>query len=75
MTTVTLRRRSNSVGVTFAAEIHIRMGFKVRLDPTLVDLADGVKLVKRNPKLERKLQLARKVLREQADVLQELAKR
>ena len=41
----------------------------------LVELADGVKLVKRNLKLERQMQLAREVLREQADALQELAKR
>ena len=38
-------------------------------------LADGVKLVKRNLKLERQMQLAREVLREQADALQELARR
>jgi bifunctional DNA-binding transcriptional regulator/antitoxin component of YhaV-PrlF toxin-antitoxin module len=75
MTMVTLRRHGKSVGVTFPAETRIRMGFEVGQDLTLVDLADDVKLVKRNPKLERKLQLAREVLREQADVLQELAKR
>ena len=41
----------------------------------LRELADGVKLVKRNLVLERQMQLAREVLREQADALQELAKR
>ena len=75
MTTVTLRRQGNSVGVTFPAETRIRMGFEVGQDLTLVELADGVKLVKRNLALERQLQLAREVLREQADALQELAKR
>ena len=37
-----------------------------------VELADGVK---RNLVLERQMQLAREVLREQADTSQELAKR
>ena len=75
MSVVTVRRQGNSVGVTFPAETRIRMGFEVGQDLTLVELADGVKLVKRNLALERQLDLARKVLREQADVLQELAKR
>ncbi len=75
MTVVTLRRQGNSVGVTFPSETRIRMGFEVGQDLTLVELADGVKLVKRNLKLERQMQLAREVLQEQADALQELAKR
>lgn len=75
MTKVTLRRQGNSVGVTFPAETRIRMGLEVGQDLTLVELADGVKLVKRNLKLERQMQLAREVLREQADALQELARR
>ena len=75
MSTLTVRRQGNSVGVTFPAEIRIRMGFEVGQDLTLVELADGVKLVKRNLVLERQMQLARDVLREQADALQELATR
>jgi len=75
VTVVTLRRQGNSVGVTFPSETRIRMGFEVGQDLTLVELADGVKLVKRNLKLERQMQLAREVLQEQADALQELAKR
>ncbi len=75
MTTVTVRRQGNSVGVTFPAETRIRMGFEVGQDLTLIELADGVKLVKRNVQLERQMELARDVLREQADALQELAKR
>jgi antitoxin component of MazEF toxin-antitoxin module len=75
MSVVTVRKQGNSVGITFPAETRIRMGFEVGQDLTLVELADGVKLVKRNLKLERQLELARAVLREQADALQELAKR
>lgn len=75
MPTVTVRRQGNSVGVTFPAETRIRMGFEVGQDLTLIEMADGVKLVKRNVHLERQMALARDVLREQADALQELAKR
>ncbi len=75
MGVITLRKQGNSVGVTFPAETRIRMGFEIGQDLTLVELADGVKLVKRNLKLERQMQMARDLLREQADALQELAKR
>jgi len=75
MPKVTLRRQGNSIGVTFPADTRVRMGFEVGQDLTLVELADGVKLVKRNLALERQMQLAREVLREQADALQELASR
>lgn len=75
MTTVTVRRQGNSVGVTFPAETRIRLGLEIGQDLTLVELADGIKLVKRNLVLERQMALARQVLHEQADTLQELAKR
>ena len=75
MNTVTIRRQGNSLGVSFPAETRIRMGFEAGQDLTLVELADGVKLVKRNLKLERQMQLAREILREEADTLQELARR
>ena len=75
MTVVAVRRQGNSIGVTFPAETRIRMGLEVGQELTLVELADGVKLVKRNLRLERQMELAREVLREQADTLQELAKR
>ena len=55
MATVTLRKQGNSIGVTFPAETRIRMGFEVGQDLTLVELADGVKLVKRNLVLERQM--------------------
>ena len=51
------------------------MGFEAGQDLTLVELADGVKLVKRNARLERQMELAREVLREQADALRELTER
>ena len=75
MTTVTIRRMGNSLGISIPAETRIRMGFEIGQDLTLVELADGVKLVKRNLALGRQMALAREVLSEQADALQELAKR
>jgi antitoxin component of MazEF toxin-antitoxin module len=75
MDTVTLRKQGNSVGIALPAETRIRMGLEVGQELTLIELADGIKLVKRNLTLERQLDLAREVLREQADALQELARR
>ena len=75
MNSVTIRKQGNSVGIALPAETRIRMGLEVGQELTLIELADGIKLVKRNPALERQIQSARDVLREQADALQELAKR
>ncbi|MDG6094985.1 AbrB/MazE/SpoVT family DNA-binding domain-containing protein [Acetobacter sp. AN02] len=75
METVVVRKQGNSVGVILPAETRIRLGLEVGQELTLVEMADGIKLVKRNLKLERQMQMARETLREQADVLQELAKR
>jgi antitoxin component of MazEF toxin-antitoxin module len=75
MNSVTVRKQGKSVGVAIPAETRVRMGFEVGQELTLIELADGIKLVKRNLGLERQLALAREVLREQADALQELAKR
>ncbi|MFT8542272.1 AbrB/MazE/SpoVT family DNA-binding domain-containing protein [Acetobacter sp.] len=75
METVVVRKQGNSVGITLPAETRIRLGLEVGQELTLVEMADGIKLVKRNLKLERQMQMARDMLCEQADVLQELAKR
>ncbi|NNM56185.1 AbrB/MazE/SpoVT family DNA-binding domain-containing protein [Acidocella sp.] len=75
MDTVTVRKQGNSVGVAIPAETRVRMGFEVGQELTLVELADGIKLVKRNLALEKQLAAAREVLREQADALAGLAKR
>ncbi|MFT8663984.1 MAG: AbrB/MazE/SpoVT family DNA-binding domain-containing protein [Acetobacter orientalis] len=75
METVVVRKQGNSIGITLPAETRIRLGLEVGQELTIVEMADGIKLVKRNLKLERQMQMARETLREQADVLQELAKR
>ena len=51
------------------------MGFEAGQDLTLVELANGVKLTRRNPRLERQMEPAREVLRAQSDTLRELTKR
>ncbi|MBS1053459.1 MULTISPECIES: AbrB/MazE/SpoVT family DNA-binding domain-containing protein [Gluconobacter] len=75
METVVVRKQGNSLGVTLPAETRIRLGLEVGQELMLVEMADGIKLVKRNLKLGRQMEMARETLREQADVLQELAKR
>ena len=63
------------MGVPLPAETRIRLGLEVGQELMLVEMADGIKLVKRNLKLGHQMEMARETLREQADVLQELAKR
>ena len=75
METVVVRKQGNSVGVTLPAETRIRLGLEVGQELTLVEMADGIKLVNRNLRFERQMQMARETLHEHADVLQELAKR
>ena len=75
MHTVKLRKQGNSVGISVPAETRIRLGLEAGQELTLVELADGFKLVKQNRKLDRQMDEARNVLREQAAALQELARR
>ena len=75
MNSVTLRKQGNSIGIALPGETRIRLGLEAGQELTLIELADGIKLVKRNLTLERQIEAGRRVLREQADVLQELAKR
>ncbi len=75
MNAITLRKQGNSVGLTLPSETRIRLGLEVGQELTLIELADGIKLVKRNLKLERQMQLARQLLQDEADTLQELAHR
>ena len=75
MATVTLERQGEAIGIMIPDETRIRMGFEVGQKLTLVELDDGLKLVRDDPELERQLEAAQRVLREQADVLRELAKR
>ncbi|HYZ61239.1 MAG TPA: AbrB/MazE/SpoVT family DNA-binding domain-containing protein [Acetobacteraceae bacterium] len=75
MTTVLLRREGDAIGLTLPAEMSTRLGLEPGQELTVVELADGVKLIKRNPALERQMALAGEVLVEQAEALRELARR
>lgn len=72
---LTIRQQGNSLGISFPAETRIRLGLEAGQELTLIELADGIKLVKRNLTLERQMEQARAVLSSEADTLQELAKR
>ncbi len=75
MPTVTVQQHGNSLGITFPVETRLRMGLEAGQDFTLVELEDGMKLVKPEGRIERQMELARGVLRDQADVLKQLARR
>jgi len=72
---VTVRKQGNSLGISIPTETRIRLGIEEGQELTLIELADGIKLVKRNLELERQMAAAREVLREEAEALRRLAKR
>ena len=45
METVVVRKQGNSIGITLPAETRIRLGLEVGQELTLVEMADGIKLV------------------------------
>ena len=75
MTVVTIRGDGNGVSLTLPEETRQRLGLEEGQLMTVLDLPDGVTLLKHAPKTARQMDLAREVLAEQADVLRELAKR
>lgn len=73
MAKVMVQRHGNAVGIEIPHDIRTRMGLEVGQQLTLIELHDGLKLVRHSAVLERQLEAARRVLKEQADVLQALA--
>ena len=74
MTKIVLEQHGDTVQMTFPAETTRRLGLKPGQQLTLTDLADGVKLT--SPLTpERRQQLVREVLTEQAEALRLLADR
>ena len=45
MDSVTIRKQGNAVGIALPAETRIPMGLEIAQEPTLIELADGIKLV------------------------------
>jgi len=70
---VTVQQHGDAVGIDLPQNIRTRMGLEVGQQLTVIELHDGFKLVRYSAALERQLDVARKVLKEQADVLQALA--
>ena len=75
MDTVTLREQDHELSLTLPNEIRQRLGYKAGDELTLVEVEDGLKLVRQPSKLDRQMKLARKVLHDHAGVLQALASR
>ncbi len=70
---VTIQRQGDSVGVELPNDIRTRMDLKVGQQMIMIELQDGIKLVKHSAALEGQFNIARKVLEEQADILKGLA--
>jgi len=66
---VTIQRQGDSVGVGLPNDIRTRMGLKVGQQMIMIELQDGIKLVKHSAALERQFNIARKVLEEYAGIL------
>ena len=73
MAQVTVQQHGDAVGIDLPQDIRTRMGLEVGQQLTVIELHDGFKLVRHSAVLERQLDVARKALKEQADVLQALA--
>ncbi len=69
----TIQRQGDLVGVELPNDIRARMDLKVGQQMIMIELQDGIKLVKHSAALERQFKIARKVLEEQADILKGLA--
>jgi putative addiction module antidote len=74
MTALKLKKMGNSVGVILPQDLLARL--RVQLGDTLylTEAPDGVRLTAYDPEFERQMEVARKVMREDRDVLRELAK-
>lgn len=75
MATVTLRADGDEVGLVLPEELRHRLGFKAGDELTLVEVEDGLKLIRHDAELASQLRLVDEVLDEQADTLRELARR
>jgi len=73
MAQVTLRQQGDAVGIELPQDIRIRMDLEVGQQLTLIELHDGLKLVRHDTAIERQLDIAQKVLRDQANILRDLA--
>lgn len=73
MTYVTIRKHGDLIGVDFPPDLQARLGLEAGQQLTVIEVENGISLVKSDPELELQMDIARRVLREQAGALKALA--
>ncbi len=74
MASVKLRAVGNSVGVVFPKDLLARLNLREGDSLHVVESPDGFRLQRTDPEFERKMEVAREVMRRRRAVLRELAK-
>jgi putative addiction module antidote len=74
MTTLTIRKIGNSEGVILPKEILARLHVSEGDSLYVTETPDGVALRTYDPAFEKQMEMAERVMREDRDVLRELAK-
>jgi putative addiction module antidote len=74
MTAAKLRQIGNSVGLILPKEALARLHLEVGDTVHLTEAPDGLRLTPYDPLFERQMAVARKIMKEDRDVLRELAK-
>lgn len=72
MSTITLTQDGSAVSLALPADTRRRLGLEPGQAMTLIELADGVKLVRHDPALERQLAMARAVLEDERAALRQI---
>jgi len=75
METLTVRKVGNSLGATFPKEVVAALDVREGDRLFLIRVPDGFKLTPYDPEFEEQMTLAREIMREDRDILRELAKR
>ena len=75
MVIVTVQQIDTSIGITIPPETAARLDLTPGQVMALIEEPDGFRIAKLNPEMERQVRATNKVLREQCNVLRELAKR
>jgi putative addiction module antidote len=74
MAAVKLRAVGNSVGVVFPKDLLARMRLSEGDTLQVVEVPEGIRLVRSDPTFDRQMEAAREVMRRRRAVLRELAK-
>ena len=74
MTALKLRKVGNSVGLVLPREILARLHAEAGDTVYVTDAPGGLRITTYDPEFERQMAVARKIMKEDRDVLRELAK-